>query len=360
MGHTNTENQQLAWVNLAKAVCIVLVVVMHCENHFLQAKWIEGGWIFEQWHMLNETIRPLRMPMFFLVSGLLASSSILEPRADTERKRLLRPLYLYVVWGVILQALIPVLPEQTFFNWSEDNSLLAILLVAVAAWYMVALAVYYIFTRLTLGLPLWLVLGGCAVLSALAAFYETSLAGHQHKILRCAIFFVAGVRMKPLVLAYASSATVRRALTLLSLYLPGALICASLGTFFLIVDMLAVALGITLAAIAVQKAKALASVASWLGNRTLGIYLIHFLWLEMTLIALQSGAVSQLVGSFWLGMIYPLIVAAVIIPASIVTRDLLTKVGAWWLFDYPWERINDPESGALSTALHDPAILKRV
>ena len=350
MGYTNTESQQLAWVNLAKTACIVLVVVMHCENHFLQAKWVNGGWMFEQWHTLNETIRPLRMPMFFLVSGLLASSSILDPRADTERKRLLRPLYLYVVWGVILQALIPGLPEQTFFAWSEDNSLLAILLVAVAAWYMVALAVYYIFTRLTLGLPLWLLLGGCAALSVLGAVYETSLTGHQHKILRCAIFFVAGARMKPLVLDYASSATVRRALALLILYLPGALICASLGTFFLIVDMLAVALGITLAAIAVQKVKVLASAAAWLGNRTLGIYLIHFLWLEMTLMALQSGAVPQLVGNSWLGMTYPLIVASVIIPASIVTRALLTKMGAWWLFDYPWERINDPERDAQSTA----------
>jgi uncharacterized membrane protein YcfT len=343
MQQTNTGSQQLAWVDLAKAVCIVLVVVMHCEPHFVKGAWADGTWLVDRWHMINETIRPIRMPLFFTVSGLLASSSIMKPREDTERKRMLRPLYLYVLWGVILQVLIPVLPEQSLFVWSEDNSLFAVLMVAVAAWYMVALAVYYVFTKLTMGLPIWAVLWLCVGLSLFATMFETSMVGHQHKILRCAVFFVLGVRLKPRIIDFANSATISRGLALLALYLPAALLCASLGTFFVVVDMIAVAMGITLAAVAAQRLSALVKPASWLGQRTLGVYLIHFLWLEAVLFAVQTWVDPKLLGSMWVGMTYPFMVAAVIIPASILTRSLLAKAGAWWLFDLPWGRENSAE-----------------
>ncbi|WP_420144382.1 acyltransferase family protein [Sphingobium sp.] len=87
-----TSRERLDWPDLAKAICILLVVMMHCEGGYDLAGWQHQPMLKSIWHGLNEGIRPIRMPLFFLISGLLASGSILHPSDQTTRNRLHRPL----------------------------------------------------------------------------------------------------------------------------------------------------------------------------------------------------------------------------------------------------------------------------
>ncbi|MEE4452541.1 acyltransferase [Novosphingobium resinovorum] len=326
--------RDLVWPDVAKAACILLVVMMHCGDHILTLPWAHKDELARAWLAINGFVRPVRMPLFFLVSGILASNSILHPRENTERNRLVRPLYLYLAWGVAYQALIPIQDDPAWFSASLDNAFLPILLLVVLSWYLAALAIYYVFTRMTLRLPLPVVLTLCAGLSVLGTVYAPDLVGHQHKVLRCAIFFVAGVRMKEPILAFVARASPRRVLPLCVGYAVGALICLRANTFLLPVDVLAVASGASLCAIAARRVAGLTAPAAWLAQRTLPIYLLHFLILPVLAYATGRWG-GPLLGNFWLGAAYPVLAVPLVVAVALAVHAALMRVRAGWLFDLP-------------------------
>jgi len=326
--------QALVWPDVAKAACILLVVMMHSGDHILTLPWAHKDQLAHGWLMVNGFIRPVRMPLFFLVSGLLASDSIVRPRENTRRNRLVRPLYLYMAWGVAYQLLMPLGAEPTWFTLSIDNAFLPILMLVVMSWYLAALGIYYVFTRVALPLPLPVVLMLCAGLSVLGTIYGPDLIGHQHKVLRCAFFFVAGVRMKDAVLEFVARATLLRAAPLCAGFVAGALICLKYNTFLLPVDVLAVAAGASLCAVAARRIAALKAPAMWLAGRTLPIYLLHFLVLPL-LAYLVGRYATPLLGSFWLGLAYPILAVPFVVGVSLAIHAVLMRARGGWLFDLP-------------------------
>lgn len=350
------DRQELVWLNVAKAVCILLVVMMHLGEQLALMPWAHQGMLRDGWHDINGFIRPLRMPLFFLVSGLLASDSILRPRRDTQHKRLTRPLYLYVLWGTLGQAICPIDPTLPWFTLSADNRFLHVPLLVTMSWYLVTLAMYYLLTRITLDLPVVLTLAICAVLSILGTVFEPDMAGHQPKMLRCAIFFVAGVRMKDTILAFADRASLRRALVLGFAYVVAALVGVWADTFLLPVDIVAVAAGIVLSVLAARRLSGLVSPASWLAKRTLPIYLLHVFMMPLLAYFLAALA-APVLDSFWAGAIYPVIAVPVVVAPSLALHALIrrTPAGAW-LFDLPlqhrtWSRPIPARAGDSQVAL---------
>ena len=77
--HGNMDEGRVPWVDTAKGLCIVLVVMMHATLGVGEAM---GGEGFMHWAVAFA--RPFRMPDFFLVSGLFLSRVI-----DREGKNLL-------------------------------------------------------------------------------------------------------------------------------------------------------------------------------------------------------------------------------------------------------------------------------
>jgi uncharacterized membrane protein YcfT len=330
-----TDRQELTWPNVAKAICILLVVMMHSADQISQLPWSHRDQLANYWLIANEFIRPIRMPLFFLVSGLLASGSILSPRVDTQHNRLVKPLYLYFVWGLVYQVLCPLNPGAAWFAPSSDNRFLPVLLLVMMSWYLAALAMYYLLVRITLTLPLGTTLLLCAILSVLGTIYETDLAAHEPKMLRCAIFFVAGVRMKPAILAFVETITPLRTVILGAAYVVGALVAVRARTFYLPVDILAVASAATLCALLAKRISLLIGPATWLAQRTLPIYLLHFLLLPVMVNALGYFGVSLLT-SFWAGLLSPLAFVPVLVSAALAAHAYLRRTPtAVWLFDLP-------------------------
>lgn len=338
--------ERLAWPDMAKAMAIILVVLMHCYWMTYPDGWRPDGAILDHWLVINDLFLPLRMPLFFLVSGILASNSIMRCRADSRRKRLLKPLYLYVVWGMIFQALIPISPHPTWLVPGPNNNFLVIGKLDVSAWYMAALAIFYAITKITLRLPVWLMLLLCAGLSVVGTFYKYDLPGYNyHQLLRCMIFFVAGVRLKGELLAFVDEASARRATLFIVAYLAGAVALLPFGTYLLPVDMLAVAAGATLCGLAATRLPRLAFSATWLARRTLPIYLVHFILLWAVMVNLPAIVPPCLLDSLWFGLAFPLVAVPLLIGCSLLTHQGLQRLGVGFLFDLPsGADVSDPSA----------------
>jgi uncharacterized membrane protein YcfT len=154
--------QRVDWVDYAKGICIILVVMMHTVNG-VEHLFGQQGWM----HHIVDFARPFRIPDFFLVAGLFLNRSIHGPLVDYLDRKVVHFIYFYVLW---LTLQLPVLefnamvthPGYFLKLWAYSfveptNSL----------WFVHMLAIFYVVTRLLRNLPVWIVLLGALVLQSL-------------------------------------------------------------------------------------------------------------------------------------------------------------------------------------------------
>ena len=90
---------RVGWVDAAKGICIIFVVMMHSTLGVGKAM-DDHGWL----HYVVEFARPFRMPDFFLLSGLFLGRVIDRPWRDYLDKKVVHYLYFYVLWTTIFFA----------------------------------------------------------------------------------------------------------------------------------------------------------------------------------------------------------------------------------------------------------------
>ena len=88
------------WIDRAKGICIILVVMMHTALG-VEKVLGETGFL----HAVVAWTKPFRMPDFFLLSGYLAGGiGALSWRTFADR-RILHYVYFYLLWLAILTSL---------------------------------------------------------------------------------------------------------------------------------------------------------------------------------------------------------------------------------------------------------------
>ncbi|MEX2334412.1 MAG: acyltransferase family protein [Pseudohongiella sp.] len=151
-GSIHLPTVRVAWVDYAKGICIVMVVMMHATLDYGAAVGSEG-WL----HHVVAFARPFRMPDFFLLAGLFLSASINSPLRQYVDRKFVHFVYFYLIWlliqlGVTESGLLinnPVEFVSMFlFDWVEPVNTL---------WFVHMLAIFYMTTRLLRKAPLWLV-----------------------------------------------------------------------------------------------------------------------------------------------------------------------------------------------------------
>jgi uncharacterized membrane protein YcfT len=90
---TKPLTSRIDWVDYAKGICIVLVVMMHSTLGVEKAAG-ELSWL----HSFIDWARPFRMPDFFMISGLFLGRSIDKPWRDYFDSKVLHFLYFYMMW----------------------------------------------------------------------------------------------------------------------------------------------------------------------------------------------------------------------------------------------------------------------
>ncbi|SNT64222.1 Uncharacterized membrane protein YcfT [Asanoa hainanensis] len=331
----------MAWADTAKGACILLVVAWHViVKDYLLVSWHIGLPLPGVWGTFGEQLLPLRMPLFFTISGIFASSALARPWRVVARGRIATFLYLYAVWLLVHTAVLALVPDFPTARAHSPLELVEQLTITPSnLWYLYALAIYFAFAKAVRRLPPLVVLVPAAVLSAVAAAGLVPTPGDRGGFYQNLVFFLAGLYFRPRLESLAATATPRR-LWLTGLAYVGALaVMAALGAsewfgVWLVVSAVAVVFGVTAAACVARSA--LGTRLARLGRITLPIYVIHMPVLAL-LHLLLVGLVSSLGGGAQLvvALFYPAVLTAVVVVLSLAIHRGLTAVRARWLFALP-------------------------
>jgi uncharacterized membrane protein YcfT len=151
---------RINWVDYAKGICIVLVVLMHStlgvEKAAGELSWLNG---FIEW------ARPFRMPDFFLISGLFLASRVDKPWREYLDNKVLHFAYFYILWMTI-QFL-----TKGYGIYSEFGAAGALRAYAVGfvepfgtLWFIYMLAIFFVVVKLTRSVSPLLVFAAAALL----------------------------------------------------------------------------------------------------------------------------------------------------------------------------------------------------
>ncbi|MCH2498092.1 MAG: acyltransferase family protein [Erythrobacter sp.] len=130
--------KRIVWVDIAKGLSVLLIVFGHVLTW---AEYLTGQ--SEALRGFVTMLTPVRIPMFFFVSGLFAVGVLTGPRERVVH-RVADLFKVFVLWSVITFLL-----EKTFFHrfpavekWTYDAALNALALPHLFTWFLWALAVF--------------------------------------------------------------------------------------------------------------------------------------------------------------------------------------------------------------------------
>lgn len=206
----STQTSRHHWVDIAKAISIVLVVMMHATYGVGEATG-EVGFM----HYILAFATPFRMPEFFLISGLFLGLVIARPWRHFADRRVIHYLYFYALWAVILIAFKHLLVDR------DPAGTLAMLGTALyepysVLWFIYALALFSLLAKIayTIKLPHMPVLVIAAALSI--APIETGIYVLDFTAAYF-VYFYAGYALAPQIFAFADTVAARPVLALVGL-----------------------------------------------------------------------------------------------------------------------------------------------
>jgi uncharacterized membrane protein YcfT len=157
------ERSRVAWVDVAKGICIIMVVMVHATLGVELAAG-EKGWM----HHAVAFARPFRMPDFFLISGLFLGLVIDRPWLRYLDRKVVHFAYFYVLWLSIQFAFkAPGMAMEGGLSGAVTNYLVAYVQPFGTLWFVYLLPIFFVFTRLVKNVPVWLVLAWAAGLEIL-------------------------------------------------------------------------------------------------------------------------------------------------------------------------------------------------
>ena len=325
---------RVAWVDTAKGLCIILVVMMHSTLGVGEAMGSTGFM-----HTIVAFAKPFRMPDFFLVSGLFLSRVIDRDWRSYGDKRVVHFFYFYLLWLVI----------QSVFKFGQVSGGSAVGFVEHLAWSLVEpfstlwfiylLAVFSIATKLLRGVPPLVLLAGAAALEMAPIHTEWFLL---NEFCDRYVYFLAGYLFAPHIFRLAAAAATKPGLAL-----PGLGVWAVIEGIFAFtpsgvegfptlasLPVASLALG-ALGAMAIITTASLLSSTNfarpfrYCGQHSIAIYLAFFLPMAATRAVLLKTGVIQDVG--WVS----LIVTTVAVVAPLVLERLVRGTWADFLFVRP-------------------------
>jgi len=330
------------WADVAKGLCILLVVLWHTiMKHYLQIDWHIPVPLPGAWGAFGEQLLPLRMPVFFTISGMFAAAAVQRPWPVVRRSRIAKFYYLYAIWFAVHTLVLNLVPRfDTLAAHSALDVLEQLTITPTNLWYLIALAVYFVVAKLTRRVPVAVVLGAAFLLSAIASAGLLASPGNRGQLYQNLLFFLAGLRLRPWVEKIAAKATARLLIVGALGYLAVMAAIQLLGIkqwfgVWPVASGLAVVLGVAAAA-KLERWRRPAKGLAELGRRTLPIYVMHMPLLALLHLALLKpfsavGTAGQLV----LAAVLPPVLTALLVWLCLLLHRGLQAVGASWMFDLP-------------------------
>ncbi|GAA0582917.1 acyltransferase [Kribbella sandramycini] len=333
------EERRVAWADVAKGVCILLVVLWHVlMKHYLQIDWQIKSPVQGAWGALGEQLLPLRMPLFFAVSGFFAVRAVQRPWPVLARTKVAKFFYLYALWLVIHTVVLAFVPDFGTERADGPLKFLAQLTITPSnLWYLSALALYFVIAKAVQRVPVWAVLGAAFALSATASAGLLDVPGNRGGVYQNLLFFLAGLYGKSLIEELAARASWRR-LLLLGVPYAGLLAVVELfdaKTWFglwPVVSGVAIVLGVTAAGL-LARVEWLSNGLASIGRRTLPIYVLHMPLLALVHLALIKPLSAAGPATQWIvSVAEPVVLTAFLAWLCLVLYRYLPKA----LFELPF------------------------
>ncbi|RYX93695.1 MAG: acyltransferase [Bradyrhizobiaceae bacterium] len=291
--------ERIDWVDYAKGICIIMVVMMHSVlGTELAAE--RTGYM----HHLVEFAKPFRMPDFFLISGLFLARVIDRNWRTYLDRKVVHFLYFYALWVTIQFGFkAPGIAAEQGWTYVGQLYLMSFIEPFGTLWFIYMLPVFFVLTKATRNLPplaIWTV----------AALLEMAPIATGWTMIDefCArfVYFYSGYLFATQVFALSDRARARPVLALLGLaawaLINAVLVYGGLSEL----PVLSLVLGFA-GAVAIIVGGTLLAKMQWLtflrfcGEHSIVIYLAFFLPMAITRTALLSftpldiGTVSLLV-----------------------------------------------------------------
>jgi uncharacterized membrane protein YcfT len=157
------EKSRVPWVDTAKGLCIIMVVMVHATLGVEAYAGLEG-WM----GTVVSFARPFRMPDFFLISGLFLGLVIDRPWMRYLDRKVVHFAYFYVLWLTIQFAFkAPGMAMENGAGYAVGAYIEAYWQPFGTLWFIYLLPIFFIVTRLTKSLPVWFVLAWAVALEIL-------------------------------------------------------------------------------------------------------------------------------------------------------------------------------------------------
>jgi uncharacterized membrane protein YcfT len=318
---------RIDWVDYAKGICIVMVVMMHSVLGVEKAA-DQTGFM----HLLVAFAKPFRMPDFFLISGLFLSIVIDRDWRTFLDRKVVHFAYFYLLWVTIQFGFkAPSIAAEA--GWAHAGLLYLESFIEPfgTLWFIYLLPVFFVVTKATRKMPPLLIWGVAALLEM--AHVRTDWTVIDEFAARF-VYFYSGYLFADQVFAWSDRARARPLWALAGLALwalvNGGLVASGLSER----PLISLALGLAGAGAIVTMGTLLAR-ARWLnflrfcGEHSIVIYLAFFLPMAATrTLLLRSGVIPDI------GTISLIVTVAGVAGALALWRIAL-KLGADFLFERP-------------------------
>ncbi len=340
---------RLQWPDVAKGVCILLVVLHHVTGKQYGMVVPSGlGLAEDAWLWVTAALKPIRMPLFFAVSGFFAASSIARPWGAVG-KRIVNPYYLYVVWLVVFAGIYSV--ERTLPANRTDGPLdflTELVWAATSMWFLFALAAYFVLSKALRHVPAPMVLAGAAAVAVATSWLPLDET-NRVAVLAHFGYFAFGAYYPHLFRRLASLRL--PLLVLLPVYVGLTFALEAIGArhsvTVLVLSLVGVPMGV---AVAVRLAGTSCSrPLGWLGRRTLQVYVMHLAVLAVVVHLPIGTDLGWTPGTTVLTVAYPALMTLLITVVCLGLHRLLTDLGLGFLFAAPQSLVD-----VVRSVGHDP------
>ncbi len=348
---------RMRWVDVVKGLCMVLVVLRHSAL-WLETQFNQGSLTF--WWEVSEFLSPIRMPLFFLISGYLVARAVRRPISQS-RARTFGIFYIYVIWtALFLLRLWIQVPGVTDPPPSWGHFLAAILL-PTSFWYLWALVFFFVSSRIALALlgerSVWLILPLFALAfagSALDDYFIPVLpdpldALKFGSIALNFVWFFAGVHAHGVWDRMMSTATRKSAAIWVSAYVAVYAAAAWLDVRQPLQPALALVALIATAHL-IPRVPLQNPIANWLervGALTLPVYIFHIFAISaLSVLTKVSGAGDVIADHIQLsGAVIPPLLMLVIIWMSMMIGRAILASRLRWLLSPDWLKTTSASQG---------------
>lgn len=293
------------------------------------------------YNYISGILRPVRMPLFFALSGFLAASTMRRSWRTVLDNKFVLYLYLFGMWSMIHIAFFKYItphPSANFSGAFAEIVLSGFIRPQTGIWFIWALSFYFLVARALVRMPGYAVL--LSLVTSTIAFSPLidplGLNFAQESALKYVAFFVI-----PAMYGMPALDRISRSIPLMCVAI-AAVMAVSLilpnltSTFAAAAGLSAVALGTCgmlagiLTAIMVSKISFANKLLGYLGKNTLPVYLIHLMIIALVVPTLDR----MLLPPFDQYLAVPLL-TVMATAGSLFMAWCLKQAGAYWFFALP-------------------------